>query len=151
MKRTSGGLRTGVRLHRGTGSHPDPPEPLDAEKQDDGRRTHDEGWPACEPTMRRASFRPRLLWLTKESCRRCAGSSRSDGWAEVTWRFSTELSLDAVKAFYRCAAGRGRLGGRQYGDDVMLSQKGGRQLRLYSQPNGEPYRVIVGAPLEHEC
>ena len=79
----------------------------------------------------------------------CEGSARSDGWAEVTWAFTSPDPEPVVLEQFESkvtAVGWSAASGSDYGPNVLLFKKGESQLRLHPAAPDLPYQVILEAP-----
>lgn len=84
----------------------------------------------------------------------CAAGSRSDGWAEVTWSFSTGVGPGEVIAFFRSELpqrGWAEDDAAAYDEGVTLFRKSERQLRLYVRARGDRHLAILEAPPNRPC
>ncbi len=121
---------------------------------DEAGREKAEVLPALRSDEVTAMVPPGSTVLDRGELEACGGGSRSDGWAEVTWTFSSPLTADGVTTFYRSELPkRGWVEGdaSEYGRGVILFRKAERQLRVYSLSNGERHVVIFEAPPNQRC
>ena len=79
----------------------------------------------------------------------CGGTAREDGWAEVTWAFTSPDQESVVLEQFKSkvtTAGWSAASGSDYGHNVLLFKKGESQVRLHPAAPDFPYQVILESP-----
>ena len=80
----------------------------------------------------------------------CGGTARSsDGWAEVTWAFTSPDPESIVLEQFESkvtTVGWSAASGSDYGHNVLLFKKGESQLRLHPATPDFAYQVILESP-----
>lgn len=73
----------------------------------------------------------------------------NNGWAEVTWAFTSPDSEAVVLEQFESKVatdGWSAASGSDYGQNVLLFKKGESQLRLHPATSESPYQAILEAP-----